>query len=72
MGDFKIEVEYKCIQAATFTDVYDAMETLLSGDMEIHSDYKEDDSNRSGIDGKTFSDENHSEDMITPTVAVTD
>ena len=70
MGDFKIEVEYKCIQAATFTDVYDAMKTLLSGDMEIHSDYKEDDSNRSGVDGKTFSDENHSEDMITPTVAV--
>ena len=62
VGDFQIVIEFKGIQAATFEDVYDAMEALLGEN--IHVDYNEDDSNRSGIDDKEFSDKNHSEDKV--------
>lgn len=70
MGDYKVEVEFKVIQSATFADVYDAMKTL-NGGMDIHSDYDENDTNRSGEDGKVFSDANTSKDLeVTPTVTV--
>lgn len=65
LGDFKIIVEYKCIQAATFENVYDAMNVLLNSGMDIHQDYNENDINRSGEDGKVFTDKNHSEDANT-------
>lgn len=47
VGDFQIEVEFKGIQEATFTDVFDAMKTLEG--INAHVNYEENDSNRSDV-----------------------
>lgn len=48
IGDFSITVEFQGIQAATFSDVYEAMRTLNG--IDIHTDYIENDENRPSTD----------------------